>query len=177
MQALRLARPHLALRTANVSGARWISATASQASAASLHPAANASAIPLSNVEAQWERLSADEQLTVHQQLEEIQKKDWKTLSIDEKKAAYYVAFGPHGPRAPINPPGTTLKIAIWVTGFVGLGTALYVAARNLAQPPPKTISKEWEEASNERALEQKMDPISGIASKGYSGKGFVTHK
>ena len=68
------------------------------------------------------------------------------------------------------------------------------------ASPPPKTINKEWEEASNQRALEQKMDPISGrcstrngiimsadsdvmrfvnagIASEGYSGKGFVTHK
>ena len=65
----------------------------------------------------------------------------------------------------------------------------------SVAPPPPKTISKEWEEASNERALEQKMNPISGssspqhlflvrshsshigIASEGYSGKGFVTHK
>ena len=34
-----------------------------------------------------WERLSADEQLVIHQQLEELQKKDWKSLSIDEKKA------------------------------------------------------------------------------------------
>lgn len=65
------------------------------------------------------------------------------------------------------------------------------------APPPPKSISKEWEEASNERALEQKMNPISGIylpnslkthvdvelgfftgiSSEGYSGTGFVTHK
>jgi hypothetical protein len=43
--------------------------------------------IPLSNVEAQWERLSQDEQLTIHRQLEELQKKDWKTLTVDEKKA------------------------------------------------------------------------------------------
>lgn len=55
-------------------------------------------------------------------------------------------------------------------------------------------MSKEWQEASNERAKEQKMNPISGklylmyfsnpytelrfftgITSEGYSGKGFVT--
>ena len=58
---------------------------------AAVHPGAAASsssaAIPLSNVEAQWEKLSPEEQLSVHQQLEQIQKKDWKTLSIDEKKA------------------------------------------------------------------------------------------
>lgn len=35
------------------------------------------------------------------------------------------------------------------------------------APPPPKTISKEWEEASNERALEQKMNPISGLSLSG----------
>ena len=87
MQALRLARPALARRTANVAAVRRISATATQASAAAIHPTTNASAVPLSNVEAQWERLSPEEQLTVHQQLEELQKKDWKTLSVDEKKA------------------------------------------------------------------------------------------
>jgi hypothetical protein len=48
---------------------------------------ASSSAIPLSNVEAQWEKMSNEEQLSVHQQLEELQKKDWKELSLDEKKA------------------------------------------------------------------------------------------
>ena len=54
---------------------------------------ANDAVIPLSNVEAQWEKLTADEQLTVHQQLEELQKRDWKTLSLDEKKAGVYIRF------------------------------------------------------------------------------------
>ncbi|KAG8679867.1 Cytochrome c oxidase subunit 5A, partial [Ceratobasidium sp. 395] len=45
------------------------------------------SAVPLANVEAQWSGLSADEQVEVHRELEELQKRDWKTLSIDEKKA------------------------------------------------------------------------------------------
>ena len=30
------------------------------------------------------------------------------------------------------------------------------------APPPPKTITKEWEEASNERAKELKINPITG---------------
>lgn len=89
MQALRLARPTLALpRTARLGGVRAIAATAHHGAAASApSTAATGSVIPLSNVEAQWERLSQEEQLAVHQQLEEIQKRDWKTLSIDEKKA------------------------------------------------------------------------------------------
>ncbi|KAF9819811.1 hypothetical protein IEO21_01902 [Rhodonia placenta] len=174
MQALRLARPRASLRPFARSIAASASGTHATASPAS---SASSSVIPLSNVEAQWEQLSHDEQLTVHQQLEELQKKDWKTLSIDEKKAAYYVAFGPHGPRAPVNPPGTTMKVLLGTLAGVAAAGAVFIAVRSFAPPPPKSISKEWEEASNERALEQKMNPISGISSEGYSGTGFVTHK
>jgi hypothetical protein len=31
------------------------------------------------------------------------------------------------------------------------------------APPPPKTMTKEWQEASNQRAIEQKMNPITGM--------------
>jgi len=31
--------------------------------------------------------MTSEEKLTVHEQLEQLQKKDWKELSIDEKKA------------------------------------------------------------------------------------------
>jgi len=131
--------------------------------------------IPLSNVEAQWEKLNSEEQLLVHQQLERLQKKDWKELSIDEKKAAYYVAFGPHGPRTPVNPPGSIFKTILGTFAVIGVAGLMFYGLRTLASPPPKTLTKEWQEASNERAKEQKMNPISGIASEGYSGKGFVT--
>ena len=133
---------------------------------------------------------------------------------------AYYVAFGPHGPRSPVNPPGTAVKILTGVTALIGTAGLLYVGFRSIgkcsfvydyinqsispsfkkkkkhgtAPPPPKTISKEWEDATNERAKELKINPISGpydfysyfsgirdgcvgISSEGYSGKGFVTHK
>ncbi len=91
MQALRLARPRVSLRT--ISAVRSIAATANASHATPAAGTSGSSAvIPLSNVEAQWENLSAEEQLAVHQQLEEIQKKDWRTLSIDEKKAGALVA-------------------------------------------------------------------------------------
>lgn len=35
--------------------------------------------------------------------------------------AAYYVAFGPHGPRTPVNPPGVGLKVAASVLGLAAL--------------------------------------------------------
>jgi len=47
----------------------------------------SASSLPLSNVEAQWEKLPKDEQVAIYRQLEALQKKDWKAMTIDEKKA------------------------------------------------------------------------------------------
>jgi len=145
--------------------------------AATTAPRVNDAVIPLSNVEAQWEKLTPDEQLTIHQQLEELQKRDWKTLSLDEKKAAYYVAFGPHGPRADLHPPGSMPKLILAILVGVSAGGALFLASRTLAGPPPNTMTKEWQEASNERARELNLDPITGVPSEGYSGKGFVQSK
>ena len=65
-------------------------AAAHPAAASSSSATASEAVVPLSNVEAQWEKLSKDEQSIVHRQLEDIQKKDWKTLSIDEKKAGTF---------------------------------------------------------------------------------------
>lgn len=44
----------------------------------------------LSNIEAHWSKLPAAEQYEVFQALEEAQKKDWKLLTTDEKKAGEY---------------------------------------------------------------------------------------
>jgi cytochrome c oxidase subunit 4 len=85
MQSIRLAtraapRASRALATA---AQHPLPASAQHASAAS----PSGTPVSLSNIEAQWERLSVEEQAQVHAQLEEVQKKDWKSLSIDEKKA------------------------------------------------------------------------------------------
>ncbi|KAJ3533648.1 hypothetical protein NM688_g7250 [Phlebia brevispora] len=80
-------------------------------------------------------------------------------------------------PVLPVNPPGTVPKIIGAVAGLLALALGLNTLFRSQAPPPPKTMTKEWQEASNERALEQKMNPISGIASDDYKGKGFVTVK
>ncbi|KAF5357742.1 hypothetical protein D9756_001173 [Leucocoprinus leucothites] len=142
-------------------------------------PSSSSAAAPisLSNVEASWTKLTPEEKASVHQQLEAVQKKPWNDLTIDEKKAAYYVAFGPHGPRAPTSQPGDSLKIVLYTTALVAVAGSLFFALRNFATPPPKTMTKEWEEASNERALEMKLNPITGISSEGYKGKGFVQSK
>ncbi|KAF6743820.1 cytochrome c oxidase subunit IV-domain-containing protein [Ephemerocybe angulata] len=133
-----------------------------------------AAPVSLANIEAQWNGLSAEEQAAVHDALESVQAKDWKELSVDEKKAAYYVAFGPHGSRAPISHPGDSLKLWASVAGLVAAAGLLAIGVRQFANGPAPTMTKEWQEATNERALEMKLDPITGLASEGYKGKGFV---
>ena len=229
MQALRLARTS-ALRpaTAGLVGTtqRRCLATATanhvDVQQASAQSSTRVAPIPLSNVEAHWERLGSDEKVALHEQLELVQQKDWKELSLDEKKAgaykfvacclgcflrfprrrkwlvveycahrfwiAYFVAFGPHGPRTPTSQPGDSLKIFLSVAGLVGLTVVLHQIVRRFGalifpsclfvwvgiahfrwkiagQSEPKTMSKEWQEASNERAIEQKLNPISGTFS------------
>ncbi|KAG9040242.1 Cytochrome c oxidase subunit 5A [Tulasnella sp. JGI-2019a] len=133
--------------------------------------------IPVSNIEAQWANLSNKEQMEVYEQLLEVQKKDWKSMSLDEKKAAYYISFGPHGPRKPIDAPGAQWKIFMLTTGIVGAATAAFLLIRSDAPPAPKSMSKEWQLAANEKAKEEGSNPFTGIASEGYKGKGYVTTK
>lgn len=46
---------------------------------------------------------------------------------------------------------------------------------RQLGGEVPSTMTKEWQEASNEYARANKINPISGISSENYQGTGFVS--
>lgn len=52
------------------------------------------------------------------------------------------------------------------VLGLVGVTGVVFLAIRAASPEPPKTRTKEWEQASNERALQQKMNPITGRSSQ-----------
>ncbi|TQS31758.1 hypothetical protein Golomagni_07951 [Golovinomyces magnicellulatus] len=85
----------------------------------------------------------------------------------------YWIAFGPHGPRA-VDPPGTNARIAWGVALGVLASVAIFSGIRMAAKPAPATMTKEYQEKSNELLIQQKSDPITGITSEGYSGKGVV---
>ncbi|CAE6418084.1 unnamed protein product, partial [Rhizoctonia solani] len=105
------------------------------------------------------------------------------TLSIDEKKAdraivyacndslfiAYFVAFGPHGPRTPVTPEGQTMKVIGGTIFILALASGAFGIIRSYGQcTTPHTISKEYQQSMNERALEQKMNPLTGEKSDAY---------
>ena len=48
---------------------------------------------------------------------------------------AYFVAFGPHGPRAPTSLPGDGLKILLAVVGLLGASAVLHWVIRSFGTP------------------------------------------
>ncbi|KAI9042771.1 cytochrome c oxidase subunit IV family protein [Aspergillus affinis] len=127
----------------------------------------------LAGIEKRWEALPPQEQADLWMQLRDRMKVDWHQMTLQEKKAAYWIAFGPHGPRAQA-PKGEGLKIFIKVAQLTTVSVAIFYAIHMFAKPQPKTMSKEWQEASNEYALREKINPIYGISAQGYEGPGFV---
>jgi cytochrome c oxidase subunit 4 len=96
--------------------------------------------------------------------------------ATDVCAAAYYVAFGPHGPRA-APPPGENTKVFLYTMIGVGVSFATFYAIRLGGRPAPKTMTKEWQEASNEYLKEQKVEPITGVSAEGYQGPGMIQSK
>jgi len=121
--------------------------------------------------------MQPQEQAELWMQLRDRMKvKDWADLTLAEKKASYWIAFGPHGPRAP-PPPGEARKIFIYTTVGLGAATLVWYFVRAFARPPPRTMDKEWQEKTNEYLKEQKVEPLTGISSEGYSGPGYIQRK
>jgi len=141
-----------------------------QTRAATEHAIANPT---LAGIEKRWESMPPQEQAELWMQLRDRMKVDWHELTLQEKKAAYWIAFGSHGPRAE-SPKGEGWKIFTKVTQLFIASMILFGITRFFARPPPRTMTKEWQEATNEYALKEKIEPLSGISSEGYEGKGFV---
>ncbi|OQD74975.1 hypothetical protein PENDEC_c009G03596 [Penicillium decumbens] len=141
-----------------------------QARFASEHAISNPT---LAGIEKRWEGMPPQEQADLWMQLRDRMKTDWHQMTLHEKKAAYWIAFGPHGPRAQ-PPKGEGWKILFKVGQLVLASVAVFYIIHFFAKPLPKTMSKEWQEASNEYAKAEKINPIHGVSKPDYEGKGFV---
>jgi cytochrome c oxidase subunit 4 len=62
---------------------------------------------------------------------------------------AYWIAFGPHGPRADAPPGESAYVLKYTIISLIAAGV-LFAGVRSFAKPPPKTMTKEWQEATNE---------------------------
>ncbi|KAJ4307061.1 Cytochrome c oxidase subunit 5B, mitochondrial [Collariella sp. IMI 366227] len=159
------------LRNSLVRAAARPSATAALGyRAASTHAISNPT---LANIEKRWEGMPMQEQAELWMALRDRMKGSWAELTLQEKKAAYWIAFGPHGPRS-LPPPGENQKVILYTIIGVGVSFVVFASMRMFAKPAPSTMTKEWQEASNEFLKAQKSDPLTGISSEGYSGPGQV---
>lgn len=62
---------------------------------------------------------------------------------------AYWIAFGPHGPRA-LPPPDERRRVALYTMYGVGVALVIVWGARQFARGPPPTMTKEYQEQTNE---------------------------
>lgn len=138
--------------------------------AASTHAISNPT---LANIEKRWEGMPLQEQADLWMALRDRMRSNWTELTLQEKKAAYWIAFGPHGPRA-VDPPGTGARVAWGVALGLGASLALFGIARFFGRPSPHTMTKEYQEQSNEFLINQKSDPFTGLTSENYKGPGMV---
>ncbi|KIV92691.1 hypothetical protein PV10_03963 [Exophiala mesophila] len=145
----------------------------SQSQVRSAHAISNPT---LAGIEKRWEGLPPQDQAELWMQLRDRMKVDWKELTLQEKKVAWWIAFGPHGPRAEA-PPGEWTKIFIYTGIGILTSLGLFAIVHSFARPEPKTMTKEWQEATNEYLKREKSNPIYGISSEGYKGKGHVQSK
>lgn len=82
----------------------------------------------------------------------EVPLKAYRTVfhkQLTTRCTAYWIAFGPHGPRAG-TPPGETTKVVTYTAIAVAAGAAIFLLTHHFGRPPPSTMTKEWQEATNE---------------------------
>ncbi|KAL2112067.1 hypothetical protein VUR80DRAFT_8642 [Thermomyces stellatus] len=127
----------------------------------------------LNNIEKRWESMPLQEQAELWMALRDRMQGSWKDLTTQEKRAAYWIAFGPHGPRA-LDPPGEGKSLFFHVILVLAATGGLFAVIRMFAGQAPESMTKEWQEQSNELLKEQRADPITGISSESYKGSGMV---
>jgi cytochrome c oxidase subunit 4 len=116
------------------------------------------------NLESRWEKMTSEEQEDIISQLAERQKGSWNDLTLNEKRAAWYISYGSWGPRKPIHPEGEGKKIALGITGILVAATALFSTLRYFSEGLGITMNREWQEASDEILKEQLSNPFRGYS-------------
>ncbi|GMM48821.1 cytochrome c oxidase subunit Va [Pichia kluyveri] len=114
----------------------------------------------ISNLQGRWEKLPESDKQHLIDALAIKQKLPWNELSLEEKKACWYVSFGTWGPRRPMETPEEMSKIFKGIILGVAFSATLfltYYSNRNI----PKTMNKEWQEKSDEYLASKNANPFS----------------
>ncbi|CAK7901410.1 cytochrome c oxidase subunit 5A, mitochondrial [[Candida] anglica] len=116
------------------------------------------------SLDKRWESLPKDDQTTLIEELKTRMEGPWQELTAAEKKAAYYISFGEWGPRRPLYQPGEKSKVFWGVVAGLGAGVGLFAFIRSFAAEGPTTMTREWQDASDEYLKSKKAEPFSGYS-------------
>jgi cytochrome c oxidase subunit 4 len=58
------------------------------------------------------------------------------------------------------------MRVLIGTALAIGAAFTIFSAFRATAPPPPKTMTKEWQQAMNETAKENNLNPITGESAE-----------
>ncbi|RKP03698.1 hypothetical protein CXG81DRAFT_1046, partial [Caulochytrium protostelioides] len=114
----------------------------------------------LQGLEKRWSRLPECEKGAIHDALHAKEKGDWKALSMDEKRALYFIAYGAYGPRQTLD-PSVNKKVACWVGTVLTLTFGIWMYWQTTL-PKLRTTTPEWIAAQTQRAVENKVNPYTG---------------
>lgn len=118
----------------------------------------------VAKLDSRWETLPKEDQTTMIEELKTRMELPWQELTPAEKKAAYYISFGEWGPRKPLYGPGDKAKVFWGVVIGLGAGVGLFAFTRMFAAPPPETLTREWQEKSDEYLKSKNANPFTGYS-------------
>lgn len=107
--------------------------------------------------------MAEDDKDEIMNMLVERQKADWRELTPLEKKAAWYISYGEWGPRRPVHAKGDTQRIFIGTMIGVAAAFGAFALIRAFMPEKNKSMSKEWQQATNEQLEEINAEPFTGF--------------
>lgn len=114
----------------------------------------------ITNLSGRWEKLPESDKQDIITSLSERQQLPWTQLSLEEKKAAWFISFGQWGPRKPLRTDEDVKKIWVGIFGGLAVSFALFLAYRS-QRNIPKTMNKEWQLKSDEYLASKNANPFS----------------
>ncbi|KAJ3128275.1 Cytochrome c oxidase subunit 5A [Nowakowskiella sp. JEL0407] len=118
----------------------------------------------IQGIESRWTKLPEAEQGAIADYLAEAEKGDWKNMTLEQKRAAYFIAYGKYGARR-AGDPAFKWRVLGWSSFFFGVA---YVLWKLTAYTRPKLVTHtpEWKEAERQKAIASKANPYTGEYSK-----------
>ena len=107
---------------------------------------------------------------------DDLQLGDWRKMTVDEKKASHYIAFGP----MPESSSQFQQSVALRVILLLGVAYGIYYTILTYCRSKKDRVTEtpEWREATRKRILHERMNPYTGESAKlfvkGADGKGKI---